>query len=52
MAEETGIRLSHEGVRLALGREGIKMSRPQHKISSPDPEYELKKRRSSASVTA
>lgn len=45
MAEETGIRLSHEGVRLVLAKGGIKMSRPQHKISSPDPEYELKKRR-------
>ena len=45
MAEETGIRLSHEGVRLVLKAEGIKMSRPQPKISSPDPEYELKKRR-------
>ena len=45
LAEETGIRLSHEGVCLALGREGIKMSRPQHKITSPDPEYTLKKRR-------
>jgi transposase len=45
MAEETGLRLSHEGVRLVLKAEGIKMSRPQHKISSPDPEYELKKRR-------
>ena len=43
MAEETGIRLSHEGVRLVLKAEGIKMSRPQHTISSPDPEYELKK---------
>lgn len=51
MAEETGIRLSHEGVRLVLGKSGIKMSRPQHKISSPDPEYALKKRRSSTAVT-
>ena len=51
LAEETGIRLSHEGVRLVLKKEGIKMSRPQHKITSPDPEYELKKRPSSTSVT-
>lgn len=43
MAEETGIRLSHEGVRQVLGRSGIKMSRPQHTITSPDPEYALKK---------
>lgn len=46
MAEETGIRLSHEGVRLVLKQHGITMSRPQHTISSPDPEYALKKRRS------
>jgi len=44
MAEETGIRLSHEGVRLVLKAHGIKMSRPQHTISSPDPEYALKKK--------
>lgn len=51
MAEETGIRLSYEGVRLVLKANGIKMSRPQHKITSPDPEYELKKRPSKRSVT-
>lgn len=51
MAEESGIRLSHEGVRLVLKKNGIKMSRPQHKISSPDPEYELKKRRSRPTAT-
>ena len=43
LAEETGIRLSYEGVRLVLKANDIKMSRPQHKITSPDPEYELKK---------
>lgn len=52
MAEETGIRLSHEGVRLLLKKEGIKMSRPQHTITSPDPEYALKKRRSKRSAIA
>jgi len=51
MAKETGIRVSHKGVRLVLKKSGIKMSRPQHKISSPDPEYELKKRRLSAAAT-
>lgn len=51
MAEETGIRLSHEGVRLVLKAHGIKMSRPQHTITSPDPEYALKKRRSSTAAT-
>jgi transposase len=45
LAEETGIRVSDESVRRYLAREGIVLSRPQHKISSPDPEYEVKKRR-------
>ena len=51
MAEETGIRLSYEGVRLHLKAHGIKLSRPQHKITSPDPDYELKKRASKTSAT-
>lgn len=51
MAEETGIRLSYEGVRLLLKAHQIVLSRPQHKISSPDPEYEVKKRRLSTSET-
>lgn len=46
MAEETGIRISAEAVRLHLLAHDIVLSRPQHKISSPDPEYEVKKRRS------
>ena len=45
MAEKTGIRVSDETVRRHLAAAGIVLSRPQHKISSPDPEYELKKRR-------
>ena len=45
MAEQTGIRVSHETVRRELKRGGVVLSRPQHKISSPDPEYEVKKRR-------
>ena len=45
MAEQTGIRVSDEAVRKILHRGDIVLSRPQHKISSPDPEYELKKRR-------
>ena len=45
MAEETGIRMSDETVRRYLAMEEIALSRPQHKISSPDPEYEVKKRR-------
>ncbi len=51
MAEETGIRLSYEGVRLILKADGIVLSRPQHKITSPDPEYEVKKRRSKTRAT-
>jgi transposase len=46
MAEQTGTRVEAETVRLHLKAGGIVLSRPQHKISSPDPEYELKKRRS------
>ena len=45
LAEQTGIRLSEEGVRLQLKAMEIVLSRPQHKISSPDPNYLLKKRR-------
>jgi transposase len=45
MAEQTGIRLSYEAVRLYLKAGDIVMSRPQHTISSPDPEYQVKKRR-------
>jgi|SRR5688572_28645055 len=45
LAEATGIRVSDETVRHYLAQGGIVLSRPQHKISSPDPEYELKKRR-------
>lgn len=43
LAEVMGIRVSDETVRRHLRHEGIVLSRPQHKISSPDPEYELKK---------
>jgi transposase len=46
MAEETGIRVSTETVRRTLKEGGIVLSRPQHTISSPDPEYQVKKRRS------
>lgn len=45
LAEQTGIRVSDETVRRHLADEGIVLSRPQHKISSPDPEYAVKKRR-------
>jgi transposase len=45
MAEQTGLRVSYETVRRILADGGIVLSRPQHKVSSPDPEYLLKKRR-------
>lgn len=45
MAEEAGIRVSTETIRRALAKEDIVFSRPQHTISSPDPEYQVKKRR-------
>lgn len=45
LAEHTGLRVSDETVRRALKQADIVLSRPQHKISSPDPEYALKKRR-------
>ena len=45
MAEQTGIRASDETVRHLLKKGEIVLSRPQHKITSPDPDYLLKKRR-------
>ena len=51
MAEQTGIRVEYETVRLHLKAEGIVLSRPQHTITSPDPEYALKKRRSKRPAT-
>lgn len=51
MAEQTGIRVGYETVRQVLKRGEIVLSRPQHTISSPDPEYKLKKRRLKRHVT-
>jgi transposase len=45
MVEDTGIRVSTETLRRALAKEDIVFSRPQHTISSPDPDYQVKKRR-------
>jgi transposase len=45
MAEHTGIRFSTETVRRELKRGEIVLSRSQHTMSSPDPEYVVKKRR-------
>jgi transposase len=52
LAEKTGLRVSDETVRQVLKKAGIVLSRPQHKISSPDPEYQVKKRRLQKRVTA
>ena len=52
MAEQTGIRVSDETVRKLLKEGEIVLSRPQHKINSPDPDYLLKKRRLKRPVTA
>ena len=46
LAEETGVRVSHETVRRELAKGEIVFSQPQHTISSPDPDYQVKKRRS------
>src|SRR5579859_1556297 len=51
LAEQTGIRVGYETVRLHLKAAGIVLSRPQHTISSPDPEYAVKKRRSKTRAT-
>ena len=45
LAEQTGIRVEKETVRVHLKAAEIVLSRPQHPISSPDPEYAVKKRR-------
>ena len=50
MAEQTGIRVEKETVRVHLKEGEIALSRPQHTISSPDPEYLLKKRRLKTAV--
>lgn len=51
MAEQTGTRVSGETVRRYLIAANIVLSRPQHKITSPDPEYAVKKRRLKTSAT-
>lgn len=52
LAEQTGIRVADETVRRRLKAAGIVLSRPQHTITSPDPEYLLKKRRSKRHATS
>ncbi len=51
LAERTGIRVQKETVRAHLLAAEIVLSRPQHTISSPDPEYAVKKRRLKRPVT-
>lgn len=51
LAEATGIRVEAETVRQHLAKHDIVLSRPQHNISSPDPEYEVKKRRTKRNGT-
>jgi transposase len=51
LAERTGVRMSRASVYRLLRGGGIHLNQPQHTITSPDPEYALKKRRSSAPAT-
>jgi transposase len=51
LAEQTGIRVEKETVRVHLKEAEIVLSRPQHTISSPDPDYAVKKRRLKTPVT-
>ena len=51
LAELTSIRVSYETVRTLLKARGVVLSRPQHTVTSPDPEYRVKKRRSSRPAT-
>lgn len=51
LAEETGLRVSGETVRRELAKGSIVLSQPQHTITSPDPEYQVKKRRLKQYVT-
>ena len=50
--EKTGLRISNETVRRTLKQVNIVLSRPQHTISSPDPEYQVKKRRLKTPATS
>jgi transposase len=51
LAEVTSIRVDAETLRLHLLKHEIVLSRPQHKVSSPDPDYLVKKRRSKTPAT-
>lgn len=45
LAEQPGIRVEAETMRIYLKAADIVLTRPQHKVSSPAPEYQVKKRR-------
>ncbi len=51
LAELTGLRLSYETVRVALKAGGIVLSRSQRTVTSPDPAYQVKQRRSRRRAT-
>ena len=52
LAEETGLRMSVPSIHRLLRAAGLGFGRPQHTISSPDPDYAVKKRRSRLLATA
>ena len=52
LAELTGVRLSAPSICRLLRAGGMRLSRPQHTITSPDPEYALKKGRSKRPAAA
>ena len=52
LAEETGLRISVPSIQRLLRAGGMALSRPQHTITSPDPEYAIKKRRLKMPATA
>lgn len=51
LAEETGLRMSVPSIHRLLRQAGMGFGRPQHKISSPDPDYAVKKKRSKTLAT-
>jgi transposase len=52
LAELTGVRMSTPSICRLLREGGMALSRPQHSITSPDPEYALKKGRSKLPAAA
>lgn len=51
LAEETALRMSVASIHRLLRAAGLGFGRPQHTISSPDPDYAVKKRRSNSLAT-